>query len=93
MNNIRQLSVQLYYVGLSNANVSKKELCIEIHKQLPGFVFVEAKVGKDPNQRNYIVSNTQIEKTGFLAKFSLKYVISELIKGYTMIKNTKYNNV
>ncbi|MBS0154078.1 MAG: NAD(P)-dependent oxidoreductase [Nitrospira sp.] len=84
---------QIYNVGLSDANVSKRELCEHIQKQVPDFVFVDAPVGKDPDQRNYIVSNAKIEATGFKPLYSLDAGISDLIKGYTMIKNTRYGNV
>lgn len=84
---------QIYNVGLSDANVSKRELCEHIQKQVPDFVFVDAPVGKDPDQRNYIVSNAKIESTGFKPIYSLDAGISDLIKGYTMIKNTRYGNV
>ncbi|GLU30215.1 SDR family oxidoreductase [Trinickia caryophylli] len=84
---------QIYNVGLSDANVSKKELCERIKEQCPQFVFVEAAVGKDPDQRDYIVSNAKIEATGFRPDFSLDRGIHELIKGFTMIKNTLYGNV
>ena len=50
-------------------------------------------MGKDPDQRNYIVSNEKIEATGFKQEFSLDQGIDELIKGYSMIKNTRYGNV
>lgn len=84
---------QIYNVGLSDANVSKKELCEHIHKQLPNFIFIEAPLGKDPDQRNYIVSNEKIESTGYKPSFTLDMGIQELIKGYTMIRNTRYGNV
>jgi nucleoside-diphosphate-sugar epimerase len=84
---------QIYNVGLSDANVSKRELCERIQKQIPDFVFLEAPVGKDPDQRNYIVSNAKIEATGFKPMYSLDAGIGELIKGDTMIKNTRYGNV
>ena len=84
---------QIYNVGLSDANVSKKELCERIQKQVQDFVFLDAPVGKDPDQRNYIVSNAKIEATGFQPIHSLDMGISDLIKGYTMIKNTRYGNV
>ncbi len=57
------------------------------------FVFVDAPVGKDPDQRNYIVSNAKIESTGFKSICSLDAGINNLIKGYTVIKNTRYGNV
>ena len=84
---------QIYNVGLSDANVSKRELCEHIQKQIPDFVFLDAPVGKDPDQRNYIVSNAKIEATGFKPVYSLDMGIGDLIKGYTMIKNTRYGNV
>ena len=84
---------QIYNVGLSEANVSKRELCEHIQKQVPDFVFLDAPVGKDPDQRNYIVSNAKIEATGFKPMYSLDAGISDLVKGYTMIKNTCYGNV
>jgi nucleoside-diphosphate-sugar epimerase len=83
----------IYNVGLSEANVSKKELCEIIKKQLPDFTFLDAPIGKDPDQRNYIVSNDKIESTGYKTSMSLDAGIAELIKGYSMIKNSKYGNV
>jgi nucleoside-diphosphate-sugar epimerase len=56
-------------------------------------VFVEAPIGADPDQRNYIVSNDKIERTGYQPVFSLDAGIHELVKGYTMIRNRKYSNV
>ena len=91
--NLEQMKGQIYNVGLSDANVSKKELCEKIQKHLPDFIFIEAPVGKDPDQRNYIVSNDKVEATGFKPEFSLDRGIADLIKGYTMIRNTRYGNV
>ncbi len=54
---------------------------------------MEQKAGKDPDQRNYIVSNAKVEATGFKTAFSLDEGIKELIKGYTMIKNSRYGNI
>ena len=82
-----------YNVGLSDANLSKYELCERIRQQLPAFVFLESQVGKDPDQRDYIVSNEKIEKTGFRPRMSLDDGICELIKGYAMIRNSRYANV
>ncbi len=93
LGNHEKMKGQIYNVGLSDANVSKKELCERIQKQLPDFVFIDEQVGKDPDQRNYIVSNDKIEATGFEPEFSLDRGIGELIKGYTMIRNTRYGNV
>jgi nucleoside-diphosphate-sugar epimerase len=91
--NFTKMKGQIYNVGLSDANISKKELCEHIRKQVPDFVFQDAAVGNDPDQRNYIVSNAKIEATGFNTSVSLDDGIAELIKGFTMLKNTRYGNV
>jgi len=93
LNNHDSMKGEIYNVGLSDANVSKKELCEHIQKQLPEFIFIDEQIGKDPDQRDYIVSNDKIEATGYKPEFSLNRGIGELIKGYTMIKNTRYGNV
>jgi len=93
LKNFENMKGQVYNVGLSDANVSKRELCEHIQKQVSDFVFIDAPVGKDPDQRNYIVSNAKIEDTGYKPEFSLDRGIEELIKGYKMIKNTLYGNV
>lgn len=91
--NFAAMKDQAYNVGLSDANLSKVELCQEIQKQVPGFVYMEAPVGKDPDQRDYIVSNEKIERTGYRPVHSLQDGIQELVKGYAMIKNSVYSNV
>jgi nucleoside-diphosphate-sugar epimerase len=88
-----EMSGEIYNVGLSDANLSKRELCETIQTQISDFVFIEAQVGKDPDQRNYIVANDKIEATGFRPQVSLQNGIAELIKGYSMISNTRYGNV
>jgi nucleoside-diphosphate-sugar epimerase len=84
---------QIYNVGLSSANVSKRELCDIIKTYVPRFEIVEAEIGKDKDQRNYMVSNEKIEQQGFKPNYNLSNGIQELLKGFTMIKNTKYGNV
>ena len=93
LNNHDAMKGEIYNVGLSDANVSKRELCEQIQKQVPDFIFIDEQIGKDPDQRNYIVSNDKIESTGFKTEFSLDRGIGELLKGYTMIKNSLYGNV
>jgi len=92
VNNINIMKSQIYNVGLSDANLSKLELCNEIKRYLPNFTFIEEKIKKDPDQRNYIVSNKKIESTGFFPMCKLSDGIEELIKGFTMLKNQNYGN-
>jgi len=82
-----------YNVGLSDANLSKWELCEKIKVELPQFYFIEAAVGKDPDQRNYIVSNAKVERTGFKTEVSLEDGIRELIKAYQIVQKYGHGNV
>lgn len=76
-----EMKGRAYNVGLDEANLSKLELCAEIQKQVPGFVYLEAAIGKDPDKRDYIVSNARIKATGFAPEWTLAAGITELIKG------------
>ncbi|WP_407049806.1 NAD-dependent epimerase/dehydratase family protein [Methyloraptor flagellatus] len=93
IDNFEAMKGRPYNVGLSDANLSKLELCAEIKKQVPNFVYLEAPIGEDPDKRDYIVSNARIESTGFKPEFSLERGIAELIKGYKMLRNSRYANV
>jgi len=91
--NFAAMKSEPYNVGLSDANLSKAELCDVIAKQLPNFVFMEAAIGEDPDKRDYIVSNAKVEATGFAPAYSLDDGIAELIKGYAMLNDSRYSNV
>lgn len=93
LKNFDTMKNEPYNVGLSDANLSKLELCQEIKKQVKDFYFVEATIGEDPDKRDYIVSNEKIEKTGFKPDVSLSMGISELIKAYQIIKRNQYANI
>jgi nucleoside-diphosphate-sugar epimerase len=82
-----------YNVGLSDANLSKLELCAKIREHIPGFVYLEAPIGEDPDKRDYIVSNARIEATGFRPQFSLDDGIRELQQAYVMLRGGKYGNI
>ena len=93
LKNFDAMKGQIYNVGLSEANLSKLELCQRIQKYLPEFVFMEAAHGKDPDQRNYIVSNKKIEATGWSPTHGLDAGLQELIKGYQSVRNSRFSNV
>ena len=88
-----QFKGEIFNVGLSEANISKIELCQEIKKIVPDFVFLEAPLGKDPDQRNYIVSNKKIEALGFSPAVSLQEGLNELVKGLKMFNHKPFTNV
>ncbi len=91
--NFESMKGKAYNVGLDDANLSKLELCAVIQKYLPQFVYLEAPIGEDPDKRDYIVSNARIAGTGYVPDWSLDRGIKELIKVYTIIRNSKYSNV
>ena len=92
MEHFEQMSNEPFNVGLSDANLSKKQLCEKIKEQIPSFTYLEAPIGEDPDKRDYIVSNEKIQSTGFQPDTSLERGIEELIKGYTILRNERFSN-
>ena len=82
-----------YNVGLSDANLSKLELCEVIRSEVPGFQFLLAEVGEDPDKRDYIVSNERLEGTGFRPQVGLRQGIRELVKAYRTLPASAYTNL
>lgn len=93
LENFDSMKNEPYNVGLSDANLSKMELCEEIKKHVKEFYFVESRIGEDPDKRDYIVSNEKVEKTGYKPDVSLSDGIEELVKGYQIIKRDQYANI
>lgn len=82
-----------YNVGLEDANLSKMELCREIQKLVPSFVFLEAPIGEDPDKRDYIVSNQRLLAAGWRPEWNLSRGIQELVKCYRILRKSSYANV
>ena len=93
LDNHEKMRGEAYNVGLSSANLSKLELCERIARHVPGFSYLEAPIGEDPDKRDYIVSNEKLEATGWQPDHSLDAGIVELIKGYRMLRNGRFANV
>lgn len=93
LTNYDEMKGRPFNVGLSDANLSKWELCEVIQKYIPEFYFTAAEVGKDPDQRNYIVSNRRIEATGFKPSTGLGAGVEELVKGYQIIRRNQFSNL
>ena len=92
MKNFNRLKDNVYNLGLSSANISKIMLARKIQKQYKKLRIKIVTNRKDPDKRDYFVSNKKIEKKGFKAKISLEDGISELIKIFTNDKNKVINN-
>jgi nucleoside-diphosphate-sugar epimerase len=93
IDNFDKMVGQAYNLGLSSANLSKLQLCAKIKEHVPGFVYLEAPIGEDPDKRDYIVSNAKLEAAGWAPDWTLDSGIQELLRGYTMLRNTIYANV
>jgi nucleoside-diphosphate-sugar epimerase len=86
LDNRQRMLGETYNVGLSDANLSKAELCERIRAAVPDFHVFESEFGKDPDKRDYIVSNDKIEALGFKPRHSLDDGIRELVKTYAMVR-------
>ncbi len=93
INNYDHMKGNPFNVGLSNANLSKMELCEKIKKHIPDFHVFESKLAEDPDKRDYIVSNAKIESTGWRPSYTIDDGIKELIKVYSFLKINLYNNL
>jgi nucleoside-diphosphate-sugar epimerase len=93
LDNFATMKGNVYNMGLSDANLSKLELCAAIQKHIPAFNYLEAQIGEDADKRDYIVSNEKLEATGWRPQHPLDAGIRELIKGYQMIRNERFSNV
>jgi nucleoside-diphosphate-sugar epimerase len=93
LDNEKDFKGEIFNVGLSEANISKIDLCREIQSIIPAFTYMEAALGKDPDQRNYVVSNQKIERLGFKATVTLRSGLEELVKGLNMFNQKPFSNI
>ena len=92
IDNFNRVKNNVFNLGLSTANISKIMLAKKIKKQYKILKIKIVTNRKDPDKRDYFVSNKKIEKKGFKAKISLEEGISELIQIFTNDKNKVINN-
>ena len=83
---------EIYNLGLSNANLTKIGLAKKIKKFHPSLQISIIKNRKDPDQRDYFVSNKKIEKVGFRPKVNLENGIKELLNIFKNDPNKIINN-
>ena len=91
--NYDKMKGEPYNVGLSSANITKRELAEKIKEYVPGLYIHSAEIGEDPDKRDYIVSNDKIESLGWHPDHTLDDGIPELVKGYNIIRPNKFANV
>tara|TARA_B100001057_G_scaffold472930_1_gene536761 strand:- start:11986 stop:12933 length:948 start_codon:yes stop_codon:yes gene_type:complete len=76
--NFKKMRGNIYNIGLSNANLTKGQLAKRISKIVKKTKIRILRNKKDPDKRDYYVSNKKIEKLGFKPYFSLDDGIKEL---------------
>jgi len=86
--NEQKMRGNVYNLGNTSANVNKRQLCERIKLQVPDFYITESPINKDPDQRNYIVSNEKLEATGWKPRYSLDDTIREVLQVCPIVKNT-----
>lgn len=87
-----RMAGRAYNAGLDSANLSKQELAEKVKKHVPNFYLHHAPIGKDPDQRNYVVSNQRLREAGFSARRTLDEGIRELLLGYRMLGRGGFKN-
>jgi nucleoside-diphosphate-sugar epimerase len=92
LHNFESMKTMAFNIGLSDANLTKLQLCAKIKEHIPDFVYLEAPIGEDPDKRDYMVSNKKIENHGFKPLYDIDDGIEELIKAYKMLSDYKYGN-
>lgn len=92
INNFQKMKGEPFNVGLSSANLTKRQLCEKIKEYIPDFVILSAPVGEDPDKRDYMVSNEKIEALGWRPDHSLDDGIQELLKAYNIIQANRFAN-
>jgi nucleoside-diphosphate-sugar epimerase len=92
INNFKKLRGKVFNLGLSTANITKIQLAKKIQKKKKDLKIKIFKNRKDPDQRDYFVSNKKIEKHGFKATFGLDRGIDELLNIFNNSKVDYKNN-
>jgi nucleoside-diphosphate-sugar epimerase len=93
INNFEILKNETYNLGLSEANLTKENLCKEIQKVIKDFIYEIGYDQEDQDKRDYFVSNQKIEKKGFKALRSLSSGIEELVDFYNQNGSVLEDNI
>ena len=89
INNYYTFNNEIFNLGLSDQNITKKQLVEKIQSHIPDTSVNYSDYYVDPDKRDYIVSNKKIEETGWKPIFTLDDGIKELIQSYKMIVPTQ----
>lgn len=93
IDNYDRMKGEPFNVGLSSANLTKRQLCEKIKEYVPDFYIQAAAIGEDPDKRDYLVSNEKLESLGWQPDHSLDTGIVELLKGFKIMQPNQFSNV
>jgi len=87
IDNFDKMKDEAYNLGLSSANLTKKQLALKIKKHVPQLEIISSEFGTDPDKRDYIVSNEKLENTNWKPTQTIDDGIIQLLKMYDMFTN------
>ncbi|MAK50953.1 NAD(P)-dependent oxidoreductase [Marinobacter sp.] len=87
--NYERMVGEAYNVGLSSANLTKRQLAEKVAEHIPGTVIISSEIGEDPDKRDYLVSNEKLESLGWKPDYTIDDGIREICMAYDMIKGAK----
>ena len=84
INNLDKMIDNVYNVGDDSMNYSKEEICNMVGSKTGAFIHYE-EIGKDADQRNYVVSYDKFKKLGFKIKIGVEDGINETVKALEVV--------
>lgn len=93
LQNFENMKSNVYNTGLSSANLTKLQLANKIKKYIPELEITINNFSKDPDKRDYLVSNEKLEQKGWFPNKNLDDGIMDLLRLFSMIKNQNFSNV
>ena len=92
INNFYKFKNNIFNLGLSEANYTKFQLAKKIKKLLNNKSIIKvANNKKDPDKRDYFVSNKKLERYGYIPTYTVEEGVNELKEVYKNLGKIKNN--
>ena len=93
LQNYTEMVGETFNLGLSSANLTKRQLAEKIKEHLNNLVIISSEIGIDPDKRDYLVSNEKLENVGWKPEVSIDDGIEELISAARLVPKKIGSNV
>ncbi len=93
LQNYTEMIGETFNLGLSSANLTKRQLAEKIKEHLNNLVIISSEIGIDPDKRDYLVSNEKLENKGWKPEVSIDDGIEELISAARLVPKKIGSNV